>query len=104
MKNVHEWKEPWKRSEPGARTVERNKKLAKRGEISDSERTANERASMEKNASQFVKVYFDKYLTGMPQQIRSFRIELKNPLHYKEIMRRIGDAFPEVPLLDKEEE
>ncbi len=90
MKRIHEWKEPWKRMEPGSRSSTRQK-------VNDA-RNIVEKANMEEKAIQDVKVVFDKKLWGMPQQILSYKVELKIPLHSSEIMQRMAAAFPELEL------
>ncbi len=88
MKEIHTWREPWKRSEPGARLSNKQKVNDARGQI--------ERANMEAASSQDVKVVFDKFL--IPRQISSFRVIMKLPLSSEEIMERMSQAFPELEL------
>jgi len=94
MKRVHEWKEPWKRKEAGSRVSTRQK-------VNEA-RNIMDRANTEDKAIQDVKVIFDKKLWGMPQQILSFKVELKIPLHSSEIMERMAAAFPELELKKEE--
>jgi hypothetical protein len=89
MKQIHTWKEPWKRKEAGSRTT--------RQKVNDA-KGIMERAKTEDTASQDVKIVFDKKLWGMPQQIFSYKVELKIPLHSSEIMERMAAAFPELEL------
>lgn len=96
LKKVYEWKsnEPWKKHEPGARLSQKDRALQ--------EKSKHERLVMEKRSTQHVKVIFKDYLFGLPDLIHSFQVDLKIPLSTKEIMKRMGAAFPELELKQME--
>lgn len=93
----HKWKsdEPWKKHEPGSRLTSKQKAIHNKSE--------NERSDMEKKSRQNVTIIFKDWLFGLPKQIRKFEVELSIPLTTEQIMKRMGDAFPELELKKPEE-
>lgn len=86
MKQIHTWKEPWKRTEPGARLSDRQKVNDGKGVM--------ERANMEEKARQKVKIICQDELLGVPGMFHRFEIRVKIPMRKKEIDERIKLAFP----------
>lgn len=89
MKQVKDWKEPWKKKEPGARLSKRERYTKKLNE--------DQRAHMDAISTQKVTVTIHKNLLGTPGLFKSFTVRVKIPLNKTEIDERIRAAFPELP-------
>lgn len=89
MKNVKEWKEPWKKKEPGAR-------LSKKAKESQ-EHFKKQRQRMERMHKQKVTIICHKALLLPPGLFKSFTVKVNIPLRKDEIDKRMAAAFPELP-------
>ena len=85
MKRVHEWKEPWKKGEPGSR-------LSKKA-LKDQKNFNEQRVKMDRDSEQVVKVICNRhwFLVGL---FNSFTIKVKIPLTQTEFCDRMSAAFP----------
>lgn len=86
MKQVKEWKEPWKKKEPGARLSSRA--------LKDQQICHKQREDMEK--TQDVKVFCKRELFSQAGLFYSFTVSMKIPLRKEEIDERMKAAFPEL--------
>jgi len=88
MKQIKEWKEPWKRKEPGVRLSQKEKRHQSHYE--------QQRSHMEAVSTQKVKIYCNKNVFLPPGLFTSFTVKVKIPLRESEFMERMRAAFPEL--------
>lgn len=91
MKRIKEWKEPWKKREPGARLSDKTK---------ESEwHFQKQRERMEKEYGknpQKVVIICNKQILLPSGMFKSFTVKLRYPLTQEEFNERMRAAFPEL--------
>ena len=90
MKRIKEYKEPWKKKEPGARLSARAQK--------DRMICQKQRNEMEK--SQDVKIILKRPFFNESGLFYSFTVNMEIPLRKEEIDQRMKAAFPELTWRD----